>query len=276
MPELPEVEVTKLGVTPHLHQQTIDAVVIRQHQLRWPVSEGILSLVGQKITHISRRAKYLLLHTPEGTIMIHLGMSGSLQVLEQFEEPSKHDHIDLILKNGTLLRYNDPRKFGSWLYLSNEEANNHQHQLLKSLGPEPLTEAFNAELLWQASRKRRVAVKNFIMDNKIVVGVGNIYANEALFSSAIHPLTPVNCIDLPQWEQLVQHIKVILSKAIEQGGTTLKDFNQVDGKLGYFAQELKIYGRAGKPCPICNTAIQSVVLGQRNSFYCEQCQMLAD
>lgn len=271
MPELPEVEVSRMGITPHLLNQTIQKIEVRQPKLRWPVPEEILLLQGQVIRSIRRRAKYLLIETDQGTAIIHLGMSGNLRVLDQWIEPNKHDHVDLTLTNGKVLRYHDPRRFGAWLWCETGV----EHDVMSHLGPEPLTDDFNAEYLFEKAQKRKVVTKQFIMDNKVVVGVGNIYASESLFGAKIHPQTLANQLTLSQITLLVDEIKKVLSRAITQGGTTLKDFNQADGKPGYFAQELQVYGKAGKPCPTCGELIVEEKIGQRNSFYCEKCQIEA-
>ncbi|USD65144.1 bifunctional DNA-formamidopyrimidine glycosylase/DNA-(apurinic or apyrimidinic site) lyase [Vibrio sp. SCSIO 43136] len=268
MPELPEVEVSRLGITPHLQGHTIQSITVRQPKLRWAVPAELQKLVGEKILGISRRAKYLLIETEKGSAIVHLGMSGSLRVLDAFIEPNKHDHVDLVLSNGKVLRYNDPRRFGAWLY----QAPQADHQVFATLGPEPLTDEFCAATLIDKAKNKRVAIKQLIMDNKVVVGVGNIYANEALFSSGIHPQTPAGKVTDSQLSALTDEIKKVLSKAIEQGGTTLKDFNQADGKPGYFAQELLVYGRAGEPCLVCHDTIQEAKVGQRNTFFCSTCQ----
>lgn len=270
MPELPEVETSRLGITPHLQGQTIKAITVRTEKLRWPIPQELQRLVGQRIQSIRRRAKYLFIDTPAGSAIIHLGMSGSLRVLDTSIPVAKHDHVDLVLDNGTILRYNDPRKFGAWLYSEVGV----QHQVLAKLGPEPLTDEFNCEYLGDKAKNKKVVVKQFIMNNAIVVGVGNIYASEALFSSKINPKTPTGQLTHDQLFVLVNEIKKVLTKAIEQGGTTLKDFNQVDGKPGYFAQELNVYGRAGKECLVCHSLIQEEKIGQRNSFWCDKCQAL--
>ncbi len=270
MPELPEVETSRLGITPHLQGQEIKAIIVRTEKLRWPIPQELQKLVGQRIQSIRRRAKYLLIDTAKGTAIIHLGMSGSLRILDEDTPAAKHDHVDLVLDNGKLLRYNDPRKFGAWLY---SEVGGH-HEVLNKLGPEPLTDAFTSEYLIEKAKNKKVVVKQFIMNNAVVVGVGNIYASEALFSSNINPKMPAGKLTNQQLSILVNETKKVLAKAIEQGGTTLKDFNQVDGKPGYFAQELNVYGKAGKECPICQTFIQEEKIGQRNSFWCEACQPL--
>lgn len=269
MPELPEVEVSRMGITPHLQDQIIQKIDVRQPKLRWPVPEEIFQLQGQKINQIRRRAKYLLIDTDMGTAIIHLGMSGNLRVLDQFIPPNKHDHVDLTLTNGKVLRYHDPRRFGAWLWC---EAGT-EHDVMNHLGPEPLTDEFNAEYLFEKAQTRKVVTKQFIMDNKVVVGVGNIYASESLFGARVHPKTPANKLTLQQISLLVDEIKKVLARAITQGGTTLKDFNQADGKPGYFAQELQVYGKAGEPCPCCGEPIQEEKIGQRNSFYCDECQL---
>ncbi|HIH0900247.1 TPA: bifunctional DNA-formamidopyrimidine glycosylase/DNA-(apurinic or apyrimidinic site) lyase [Vibrio cholerae] len=268
MPELPEVEVSRLGISPHLVGQTIAAVTWRCEKLRWPIPHQLIQLEGQKIAAISRRAKYLFIETKAGSAIIHLGMSGALRVLDADFPPGKHDHVDLVLANGKLLRYHDPRRFGAWLYIAPGES----HPLLEHMGPEPLTDAFNAETIAKRANNKRLAIKAFIMDNKNVVGVGNIYANESLFKAKIHPLRPAQSLSDIEWQCLVSEIKAVLATAIAQGGTTLKDFSQADGKPGYFAQELQVYGKGGKPCPICAEPIAEQKIAQRNTFFCDACQ----
>lgn len=268
MPELPEVETTKRGIEPWLVNQQINEIIIRQPQLRWLVPDEIHELKNEPITHLSRRAKYLLVHTKVGSAIWHLGMSGSLRIVEQGIEPGKHDHVDWVLSNGMVLRYHDPRRFGALLFLGVNQTS----PLLEKLGPEPLTDEFNAELLWQRSRGKSKAVKAFIMDNANVVGVGNIYANESLFKAGIRPQAPAGKISKARYQVLAEHIKEILQKAIEQGGTTLKDFVGGDGKPGYFAQELLVYGRGGLPCVNCATILKELRIEQRNSVYCTKCQ----
>ncbi|WP_217519822.1 bifunctional DNA-formamidopyrimidine glycosylase/DNA-(apurinic or apyrimidinic site) lyase [Vibrio metschnikovii] len=268
MPELPEVEVSRLGISPHLVGQTIAAVTWRCEKLRWPIPHQLIQLEGQKIAAISRRAKYLFIETKAGSAIIHLGMSGALRVLDADFPAGKHDHVDLVLANGKLLRYHDPRRFGAWLYIAPGES----HPLLEHMGPEPLTDAFNAETIAKRANNKRLAIKAFIMDNKNVVGVGNIYANESLFKAKIHPLRPAQSLSDTEWQCLVSEIKAVLATAIAQGGTTLKDFSQADGKPGYFAQELQVYGKGGKPCPICAEPIAEQKIAQRNTFFCDACQ----
>ncbi len=269
MPELPEVEVSKRGIQPHVEGQQITQVIVRQGQLRWPVPEAIHRAEGHKIIRVSRRAKYLILHTQAGRIMLHLGMSGSLTVQPHNKPVLKHDHLDIVLDNTLCLRLNDPRRFGACLWWDACDA---QHKLLQGLGPEPLTDAFNGEHLYALSRKKQQAVKNFVMDNHVVVGVGNIYASESLFLAGIDPRRAAGNISLGRYQSLADHIKGVLSRAIEQGGTTLKDFLGADGKPGYFKQSLYVYGRKGEPCVVCEAPIQSSTIGQRNSFYCKRCQ----
>ena len=268
MPELPEVEVSKLGISPHMVGERVTRVVVRNGRLRWPVSEDLPEMEGQIIRRIERRAKYLLLHTDIGYAIVHLGMSGNLRVLPVGTPPAKHDHVDLELANGLLLRYHDPRRFGAWLWQSGTET----HSVLSKLGPEPLHDEFTVEGLWEKAQKRRVPIKSFIMDNAVVVGVGNIYANESLFSACISPLRPANQVSKAELTVLVAEIKQVLSRAIEQGGTTLKDFKNADGKPGYFVQELQVYGKQGQPCPICEHVLEGVKIGQRATTYCPQCQ----
>ncbi|OBT15761.1 DNA-formamidopyrimidine glycosylase [Vibrio tasmaniensis] len=268
MPELPEVEVSRMGISPHLVGEKIKTLTFRTTKLRWDIPQELKRLEGQVIRSISRRAKYLLIETDTGTAIVHLGMSGSLRVLDADFPPAKHDHVDLKLTNGKILRYNDPRRFGAWLWSAPDEI----HTVLLGSGPEPLTDDFNVDYIAEKAEKRKVAVKQFIMDNKVVVGVGNIYANEALFSSRIHPLRPASKVTKEEWVLLTQEIKQVLTTAIKQGGTTLKDFAQADGKPGYFAQELQVYGKAGEECPNCGEKLEEQKIGQRNTFFCEECQ----
>ncbi|MCV2886155.1 bifunctional DNA-formamidopyrimidine glycosylase/DNA-(apurinic or apyrimidinic site) lyase [Aestuariibacter sp. AA17] len=269
MPELPEVEVSRLGISPHIIGQTIDKVVVRQPKLRWMVPSEIQQAAKQVIVDVRRRAKYLILTTAKGDIILHLGMSGKLRVVPINSEVQKHDHVEIQLTNGQCLRMNDARRFGACLWRGEGEP---EHTLLQNLGPEPLTEHFDGERLYTLSRGKSQAVKTFIMDNHVVVGVGNIYANESLFMAGIDPRRGAGKVSQQRYVQLAEHIKQVLAKAIEQGGTTLKDFVQVDGSPGYFAQQLLVYGRAGKACSHCGTTIKSVVIGQRNTFYCPSCQ----
>lgn len=269
MPELPEVETTRRGIQPHIQGKTVSGVVIRQPKLRWPIPAGLPELLRRrKLRTIGRRGKYLLLHFNNGCLLMHLGMSGSLRILPASTPPDRHDHFDLVFGQ-QCLRLHDPRRFGAVLWA--EEAVE-KHPLIAHLGPEPLSEAFSAEYLFRRSRKRKVTVKQFIMDGKTVVGVGNIYANEALFRAGILPTRSCGSISRKRYERLVPAIKEILATAIECGGTTLQDFVQSDGKPGYFAQKLQIYGRDGEACPGCGQKIRHTTLGQRSSYYCNRCQ----
>ena len=249
MPELPEIETALRGVSPYLKGFTIEKIVVRQPQLRWVVSPELTTLKNVKILDTSRRAKYLIIHTEKGYIIGHLGMSGSVRIVPHDSPIDKHDHLDIVMNNGKLLRYNDPRRFGAWLWT---ESLDDFHLFLK-LGPEPLSDEFNAEYLFKKSRKKSTALKTFLMDNAVVVGVGNIYANETLFLCGLHPMKLAENLTRNQCALLVETIKNVLAKAITQGGTTLKDFLQPDGRPGYFAQELLVYGNKDKPCPKCGT-----------------------
>ncbi|MEG9487838.1 bifunctional DNA-formamidopyrimidine glycosylase/DNA-(apurinic or apyrimidinic site) lyase [Mannheimia indoligenes] len=272
MPELPEVETSVRGIEPYLKGQTIKQIMVRQPKLRWAVSDELSAMQNAKIAAVERRAKYLIIRTDKGDILVHLGMSGSLGILQenQQKEIGKHDHVDLITQNGTVLRYNDPRKFGCWLWA--EKAEN--HELLRKLGPEPLSDDFTPDYLFAKSRKKTTACKTFIMTNEVVVGVGNIYACESLFMAGIHPELAAQNLTKKQCERLVKTIKEVLTKAIIQGGTTLKDFVQPDGKPGYFAQVLQVYGRKGEACNDCGKPIETKVIGQRNTYFCPKCQKL--
>jgi formamidopyrimidine-DNA glycosylase len=269
MPELPEVETTLRGIQPYVLNRRIDHVNIREPRLRWPVDSQVKNAEGQTITQLSRRGKYLLLHLHSGGLVIHLGMSGSLRVLTEPVTPQKHDHFDLELADGVYLRFNDPRRFGALLWA---EGAVERHPLLIKLGPEPLTTEFNADYLYERSRGRRLAIKNFIMDGRVVVGVGNIYASEALFMSGIHPNRQAGRIAFHRYEGLVAAIRDVLESAIRQGGTTLRDFVGSDGAPGYFAHELLVYDRTGKGCFQCGSEIRQKTIGQRSSYYCPACQ----
>ncbi|MBV7316047.1 bifunctional DNA-formamidopyrimidine glycosylase/DNA-(apurinic or apyrimidinic site) lyase [Shewanella sp. NIFS-20-20] len=269
MPELPEVEVTRRGISPHLLNQQVTGFIVRNPNLRWPVPDVAANIIGHKIHRIWRRAKYLLLETDAGTAIIHLGMSGSLRVLAANTPAEKHDHIDLVMANGRALRLNDPRRFGAWLW---SELPDGCHPVLAKLGPEPLSDAFNAEYLAQALHGKTKAIKLALMDNHIVVGVGNIYANEALFAAGIDPQTAAGSIDNQRLTLLTHKVKTILADAITQGGTTLKDFTNAEGKPGYFAQELRVYGRGNQPCHHCGLLLREIKLGQRATVYCPHCQ----
>lgn len=268
MPELPEVETTRRGIKPFLQAATLQQVLVRQRQLRWPVPQEVLALRQQPVLGLTRRAKFLQVRLPQGELLIHLGMSGSLRVVDAALTPNKHDHFDLLLDDGKAIRYNDPRRFGALLWAPTGEL----HPLLQHLGPEPLSDAFNGHHLWQHSRRRSVAVKNFIMDNKVVVGVGNIYAQESLFLAGIHPSRAANRISQGRYQALAESIREVLERAIVAGGTTLRDFSQADGQPGYFAQALNVYGRAGENCLKCGTVLKGARHGQRSTCYCPVCQ----
>jgi formamidopyrimidine-DNA glycosylase len=269
MPELPEVETTRRGIAPHLEGQRIAAFRVRQPRLRWPVPPELTQrLPGLRIEQVRRRAKYLLLDCGQGTLILHLGMSGSLRVLPIDTPPGPHDHLDLVLDKHCL-RLRDPRRFGAVLWTDQDPQ---QHPLLHHLGPEPLSDDFDADYLLGKARGRKVAIKQLIMDGKIVVGVGNIYASESLFLAGIHPHRACNRIGAERLARLVGHIKQVLGRAIEKGGTTLRDFQHEDGKPGYFAQQLLVYGREGLPCPNCGTSLKQIRIGQRSSCYCPRCQ----
>jgi len=270
MPELPEVETTCRGIAPHIEGKMIKQVVIRQPKLRWPVPETLNQiLTGLTIESVSRRAKYLLFSTASGTVLLHLGMSGSLRIMSTDQAVGKHDHIDFIFNDGTVLRFNDPRRFGAVLWTSAPAA---EHPLLKKLGPEPLLADFNGELLYSLSRNRKTAVKSFIMNSHIVVGVGNIYANEALFMADIQPTRQAGNVSLARYRKLAECIRVVLQQAIGQGGTTLRDFVNEAGKPGYFQQQLKVYGRAGLPCAGCNQPLTEIRIANRSTVFCDNCQ----
>lgn len=269
MPELPEVETTRRGLAPHLVGRTVLALDIRQPRLRWPIPDALrTSLPGQRIEEVERRAKYLLIHTAVGSALLHLGMSGSLRVLPAATPIGTHDHVDWRLDSGRVLRFTDPRRFGSQLWQPRGEI----HPLLAGLGPEPLSGDFDGDHLWVRSRSRVAAVKVFLMDQAIVVGVGNIYAAEALFAAGIHPKRAAGSVSRGRYARLANEVKRILAYAITRGGTTLRDFISPDGARGYFEQELFVYGRAGEPCKVCGTPIKAIALGQRSTFYCPRCQ----
>jgi formamidopyrimidine-DNA glycosylase len=274
VPELPEVETTRRGIAPYLIGRRVVGVTLRRADLRWPIPAAISELLpGQRIDAVERRAKYLLLHTEAGSALLHLGMSGVLRVLPPDAPVGKHDHVDIAVERTAtqaerILRFTDPRRFGSLLWQAPGEI----HPLLANLGPEPLTDAFDGDLMWHISRRRTAAVKLFLMDNAVVVGVGNIYASEALFAAGIDPRRAAGNVSRARYARLAAEVKRILAWAIERGGTTLRDFLNPDGAPGYFFRELNVYGRAGEPCYVCGTAIRQVVLGQRSTFWCPHCQ----
>lgn len=270
MPELPEVETTLRGIVPHVAGRRIAALTVREPRLRWPVP-GTLAheVAGQRIRGARRRAKYLLIDLERGSLILHLGMSGSLRVLPIETPALAHDHLDIVLDSGFALRFNDPRRFGSLLWTAGDPF---EHPLLARLAPEPLERAFGATYLESAVRGRRVAVKHLLMNSQIVVGVGNIYANEALFRARIHPTRPAGRLTKAQLAKLARAVKAVLKQAIRVGGTTLRDYVGADGTPGYFRQRLYVYERAGKPCRVCHAPIRQVVLGQRSTYYCARCQ----
>ena len=269
MPELPEVETSRRGIEPHIVDTRVTRVIIRNRSLRWPVSTAVdRNLTGNSISSVTRRAKYLLINTASGSAILHLGMSGRVLIVDRDTPAGIHDHVDIDFDSGKTLRFRDPRRFGS-LHWSRAPL---AHKLLKSLGPEPLSETFSGEYLYGKSRGRRVSIKQFIMNAHVVVGVGNIYASEALFMACINPRRAAGRVSLPRYELLAAAIKDVLSKAIAAGGTTLRDFYGGDGEAGYFQQQLEAYGRTDEPCRRCNTPISSIVQGQRSTYYCKQCQ----
>ncbi|MDP1932903.1 MAG: bifunctional DNA-formamidopyrimidine glycosylase/DNA-(apurinic or apyrimidinic site) lyase [Gammaproteobacteria bacterium] len=270
MPELPEVETTRRGIAPHIVGQRVHDVVVRNHQLRWPIPGQLRSeLIGRFILRVDRRGKYLLLQADDACLLVHLGMSGSLRVVAANDPILKHDHVDLVMANGSTLRYSDPRRFGCMLWLTGSPM---EHPLLKSLGPEPLSDDFDGNTLLRSARGRKVPVKSFIMDSHVVVGVGNIYANEALFMAGIRPDRAAGRISVRRYVRLAECIKEVLGRAITQGGTTLRDFVGGDGKPGYFKQSLHVYGRGGEACSACNGALTETRIGQRSTVFCPRCQ----
>lgn len=271
MPELPEVETTRRGIAPHLINQVIEDVIVHQPRLRWPVptSQLKLKLKHQSIQQVTRRAKYLLLHTATGTVIIHLGMSGSLRVIDAQSPRELHDHVELIFGQHQALRLRDPRRFGALLWVEQDPL---LHPLLRDLGPEPLSDNFTGEYLYQRARRRELSVKALIMNSRIVAGIGNIYANEALFLAGIHPQRAAGRIALNRYRGLADCLKQVLQDAIEQGGTTLRDFAREDGSPGYFSLQLRIYGKAGSPCSNCGAPITLRTQHQRATYYCARCQ----
>ncbi|QNP39475.1 bifunctional DNA-formamidopyrimidine glycosylase/DNA-(apurinic or apyrimidinic site) lyase [Lysobacter solisilvae (ex Woo and Kim 2020)] len=271
MPELPEVETTRRGLAPHVEGRRITGVVLRRPDLRWPIPREVAELLpGQRIEQVRRRAKYLLLDTQAGSALLHLGMSGSLRVLPAATPVKAHDHVDIELDDGSrrVLRFTDPRRFGCLLW----QPPGATHELLRDLGPEPLSDAFGGDYLFALSRGRKAPVKTFLMDQKIVVGVGNIYAAEALFEAGISPLRAAGKVSRDRYALLAAAVKRILAYAIERGGTTLRDYINPDGQPGYFELELSAYGRGGEPCPRCGRALKQAAIGQRATVWCPHCQ----
>lgn len=270
MPELPEVETARRGIAPHLVGRRVVGVTVRDRRLRWPVPAGLERDVrGQTVATVDRRGKYLLLRTGAGTLILHLGMSGSLRVVDEDTPPGPHDHVDLVLEGGRALRLTDPRRFGCLLWTRDDPR---RHPLLAGLGPEPFDLAFSAEYLYRESRGRRAPVKAFLMDGRVVTGVGNIYASESLFLAGIHPGRPAGRVGLARYRRLAESVRTVLADAINAGGTTLRDFVGVDGNPGYFAQHLRVYERAGEPCEVCGHSLRRRVIGQRASYFCPRCQ----
>lgn len=270
MPELPEVETTRRGIEPWLVGRRVDRLIVRQPRLRWRVPAGLARrIAGTRVRSVARRAKYLLIGTDAGTLILHLGMSGSLRVLDAASPPLAHDHVDLVLDSGRCLRFNDPRRFGCLLFTAGEPA---RHRLLADLAVEPLSDDFTGEALWRRARGRRVSVKAFIMDSRAVVGVGNIYASEALFRAGIRPGLAAGRVSRARMGALVAAIRAVLTEAIGVGGTTLRDYVDASGMPGYFRQRLFVYERAGKPCRRCGTAIRQFTQGARSTYWCPRCQ----
>ena len=270
MPELPEVETTRRGIEPHINHQTINDVVVRNHALRWPIPKQLRQKIRkQQVQSVDRRGKYLLIILETGTVIIHLGMSGSLRICTASTVVEKHDHVDFIFGNKKILRLRDPRRFGAVLWTAKDPA---KHKLLSSLGPEPLEASFNSHYLFEHSRKRSASIKSLIMNSHIVVGVGNIYACESLFLAGINPKRKAGSLSPARCEKLVSAIKQVLAQSITQGGTTLRDFIRENGEPGYFAQRLFVYGKTGEPCARCGKPIKQITQQQRSTFYCPGCQ----
>lgn len=269
MPELPEVETTCRGVRPHLIDATVTDWIVRQPKLRYPVAPEWGKAIGQPFIDVARRAKYILMTFANGVGIVHLGMSGSLRILEAARPWRKHDHLALQLSTGLQMRYHDPRRFGAWLWTDGDPQH---HPLLRNLGPEPLGGDFDAVYLRTACGKRRGSIKQALMDSKVVVGVGNIYASEALFLAGIRPTRSAGRISAGRLANLVEAIQTVLARSILQGGTTLRDFLHQDGSAGYFRQQLRVYERDGQPCITCGSTIRRIVIGQRSTFYCPRCQ----
>ena len=270
MPELPEVETTRRGIEPHVAGRRIERLAVHDRRLRWPVDLAMIAAVaGTAIRRAGRRAKYLLLETDAGTLILHLGMSGSLRVMPAATPRVIHDHVDIELDSGQTLRFNDPRRFGSLMFTTGDPA---QHPLLKSLAPEPLEDEFDGEYLWKVTRRRAVAIKQLIMNSRLVVGVGNIYASEALFRARVRPRRAARSLSRAECNKLARAIKATLAMAVKVGGTTLRDYVGVDGNPGYFRQKLYVYERAGKPCRVCGKPVKQFTQGGRSTYWCANCQ----
>jgi len=270
MPELPEVETARRGITPHLIGRRIDRLIVREHRFRLPIPSDLPKILqGRVIENVRRRGKYLLINVSGGTLILHLGMSGSLRVVPHERPPERHDHVDLVLPEGVALRFTDPRRFGLLVWTTEDPL---KHSLLAHLGPEPLDPEWDGMALWSVAKGRQVAIKGLLMDARIVVGVGNIYANEVLFMAGIHPTRPAGRIAAARYTRLADAVKDVLKQAIEQGGTTLRDFVAEDGRPGYFSQSLRVYGRSGMPCLSCGGAIREIRQLGRATYYCPYCQ----
>lgn len=269
MPELPEVETTRRGLAPHIEGQRVTALIVRERRLRWPIPGELQTLVGQPVLRLERRAKYLLFHTPAGVMLAHLGMSGSLRLCAPATPLKPHDHVQIRLEHDLELRLHDPRRFGCLLWLTDTPAD---HALLRDLGPEPLGPDFSGDYLADRAAGRRTAIKSLIMDNHVVVGVGNIYAQEALFRAGIHPLRAAGRVSRARYQDLAEAIQTLLAWAIERGGTTLRDFVNGQGEPGYFQLELNVYGRGGEPCKHCGRPLKEQRIANRNTVWCPYCQ----
>jgi formamidopyrimidine-DNA glycosylase len=270
VPELPEVETTRRGLAPHARKRRIVALAVYEPRLRWPIARRLpRQVAGRRIERVGRRAKYLLLELESGTLLLHLGMSGNLRAVPAATPRLKHDHFDLLLDSGVALRFNDPRRFGSLLFTADDPA---EHALLKHLAPEPFARGFDASYLWRITRGRRVALKQLLMNSRLVVGVGNIYASEALFRARLRPQRRAASLTRAECARLVRAVRTVLGLAIRAGGTTLRDYLGADGAPGYFRQRLYVYERKGKPCRRCGTAVRALTQGQRSTYYCAHCQ----
>jgi formamidopyrimidine-DNA glycosylase len=271
MPELPEVETTRRGIAASVLGQAVRAVIVRQSRLRWPVPRSLMrELPGQTIDTVTRRGKYLLLGTRAGTVIMHLGMSGSLRIVPEATSPEKHDHVDLLLSNGKCLRLRDPRRFGAVLWTRSDPA---RHKLLAHLGPDPLAADFRSEYLYRRSRGRVRAIRDFLIDGHEVAGIGNIYANEALFAAGIDPRRAAGRISRRRYDRLARALRATLKRGIAHGGATLRDYCSSDGRAGYFQLSTNVYGRGGEPCRVCGRRVCAQALGARRVFFCTRCQL---
>ncbi len=271
MPELPEVETTRRGIEPHVAGRIVTRLVVRNPRLRWRVTKKLArELSGQTILSVARRGKYLLLATAAGTAILHLGMSGSLRVVPCTQPAGAHDHVDIVLDSGDCLRLHDPRRFGALLWTRDDPQ---KHKLIRDLGPEPLSSDFSGDYLFEKSRRRKRAIRDFLLDSQIIAGIGNIYANEALFVAGLRPTRAAGRINRIQHTRLAAAIRETLGRALKAGGTTLRDFRRSDGNPGYFQLSLNVYGRTDEPCRACCTAIRTKRLGQRSAFFCPKCQI---